>query len=111
MENKLIIKKAESITETKHNPVEVMDNKPEFISKYAPEYYEDLANGKLYLRTRKCGCGECRMHPPKPEGCELRLSKTAIWLYTTNFTKKSIPVHQDEGDPGFEIKEVTGTEL
>lgn len=77
---------------------------------FAPEYYEDLAENKRYLRTRKCGCGNCRMTAPTVEGCEFKLSKTANWLYVASPNKPSVLTTLEEGDPGYELREVTGTE-
>lgn len=97
-----------STTETVgHMDVEelVMDT-----DKYAMEYYEDLAANKKFLRTRKCGCGDCRFSVPALNNCPLQLAKTAIWLFTNNPSRTEPMAALEEGDPGYELREITGTE-
>jgi hypothetical protein len=78
-------------------------------SLYPLEYFEDLANNKKFLRTRKCGCGNCNFIPATVEGCALQSTRTARWLYVTNTAKATAPTFE-EGDPGYELREITGYE-
>lgn len=77
---------------------------------YPLEYFEDLENNKKFLRTRKCGCGNCNSVPATAEGCALQSSRTARWLYVTNTAKAAAIPTFDEGDPGYEMREITGYE-
>ena len=63
-----------------------------------------------FINTRKCGCGNCKFLPESKEGCPEKDSKTAIWLWAGNPNYKAPLVIHEEGDPGYELKEITGTE-
>lgn len=52
-------------------------------------------SGGVWVRTIKCGCGECRFHNPADGICPKGTSKEAVWLWASDFSKQEEEVVEE----------------